>query len=317
MRIRMLGAALTGALMLGATLAGAASAASVPPKSFFIDPVTGEPDVVIVVGATANASDVVSGSLIAAAIGNMATVEETKTVTKSASNTFDYMMDYNYTYDKDNKNIEYYYSTCDVNAARAKWYTDYELYSLQFWETASGDGVKGIDVPDNGYDISVAIAMPKEIRNPNGDVVARELSTLWFSNSPKDWDSNNKIYKVSTTSGGGTSSYELVNTTVAASPTAPIVRTLSAYAGGSYDDGDGAWDFDSYAFFTTKAWVDVSIATPKEYDPDCDYNFGGTGTAMEAHEEIQVILEDIETTPDGLADMRGDRGAASGSIQDS
>ena len=86
MKIKMLGAVLTGALMLGATLAGAASAASVPPKSFFIDPITGEPDAVIVVGATANASDVVSASLIAATIGNMATVEETKTVTKSGSN---------------------------------------------------------------------------------------------------------------------------------------------------------------------------------------------------------------------------------------
>ena len=100
MRIKMLGAALTGALMLGATLAGAAAAASVPPKSFFIDPITGEPDVVIAVGATANASDVVSASLIAAAVGNMATVEETKTVTKSASTTFDYMMEYNYSFDR-------------------------------------------------------------------------------------------------------------------------------------------------------------------------------------------------------------------------
>ena len=107
MKIKMLGAALTGALMLGATLAGAAAAASVPPKSFFIDPVTGEPDVVIVVGATANASDVVSGSLIAAAVGNMATVEETKTVTKSASTTFDLMMDYNYTH---KPNVEEYNS---------------------------------------------------------------------------------------------------------------------------------------------------------------------------------------------------------------
>ena len=100
MKLKMLGAAITGALMLGATLAGAAVAASVPPTSFFIDPVTGEPNVVIAVGATANASDVVSGSLIAAAVGNMATVEETKTVTRTASATFDQMMDYNYAYDK-------------------------------------------------------------------------------------------------------------------------------------------------------------------------------------------------------------------------
>lgn len=311
MRIRMLGAALTGALMLGATLAGAASAATVPPKSFFIDPITGEPDVVIAVGATANASDVVSGSLIAAAVGNMATIEETKTVTRSASTTFDYMMDYNYSFDKSSKNIEYYYATCDLNAARAKWYTDYELFSTQFWETANDTW------PVNGaYDLSVALAMPKEIRNPDGAVVARELNTLWFSNSPKDWDSNNRVYKVSPSAGGGTSSYALINTRVAGSPTDPIVRALPAYAGGSYDNGNGSWDFNyvtgEYAFYTTKAWVDVN--TGNEYDEDCDYLFGGTGTEMEAHEEIQVILADIETTPDGLVDLRGDRGHASGIV---
>ncbi|KYC55222.1 MAG: hypothetical protein APG08_01613 [Candidatus Methanofastidiosum methylothiophilum] len=35
---------------------------------------------------------------------------------------------------------------------------------------------------------------------------------------------------------------------------------------------------------------------------------------MEPHEEIQVILADIETTPDGIVDMRGDRGSASGIV---
>ena len=310
MKIKMLGAALTGALMLGATLAGAASAASVPPKSFFIDPVTGEPDVVIVVGATANASDVVSGSLIAAAVGNMATVEETKTVTKSASTTFDLMMDYNYSY---KTNVEKYVGNegCgpsiiveeeDVEAAMAKWYTDYELFSTQFWETASDAGIK-IE-PVTGYDISVALAMPKELRNPAGDTVARDLTTLWFSNSPKDWDSNNRIYNLKASSGAGEMKYSLVNTQVAGSPTDPIVEKLPAYAGGSYDNGNGSFDFN-YEFYTTKAWVDVA---------DCDYDFGGTGTEMEAHEEIQVILDDTETTPDGLADLKGDKGSVSGIV---
>ena len=41
------------------------------PKTFFINPSTGEPDVIIVVGATANASEVVSASLLAAAIANL------------------------------------------------------------------------------------------------------------------------------------------------------------------------------------------------------------------------------------------------------
>ena len=318
MRIKMLGAALTGALMLGATLAGAASAASVPPKSFFIDPITGEPDVVIAVGATANASDVVSGSLIAAAVGNMATVEETKTVTRSASATFDYMTEYNYTFDRLSKASnglnfeEYNATTCTDNSKlTAKWYTDYELYSSQFWETAYDQ------FPSSVYDISVAIAMPREIRNPAGSVVAKELNTLWSSVSPKDWDSKDRAYYRSLTTDR---KYYLVSTKTANAldPTFPIVKTgglMSSYAGGSYDNGDTTWDFDGYAFFTTKAWVNVAGDTDA-YDAngDCDYLFGGTGTAMEPHEEIQVILADIENTPDGLVDLRGDRGSASGII---
>ncbi len=317
MRIKMLGAALTGALMLGATLAGAATAASVPPKSFFIDPITGEPDVVIAVGATANASDVVSASLIAAAVGNMATVEETKTVTRSASATFDHMMEYNYTFDRlatasNGLNIEIYNPDPKCDYAEAKWYTDYELYSNQFWETAYDN------YPKTTYDISVALAMPREIRRPgDGYVVAKELNTLWFSVSPKDWDSKDRVYKnrVSSVS-GNTVGYELINTEVLGSPTASIVKTLPSYAGGSYDNGDTTWDFDNpgYAFFTTKAWVDINIDSGDSYDADCDYVFGGTGTPMEPHEEIQVILADIENTPDGLVDLRGDRGHTSGII---
>ena len=324
MKIRMLGAALTGALMLGATLAGAAAAASVPPRSFFIDPISGEPNVVIAVGATANASDVVSGSIIAAAVGNMATVEETKTVTRSSSATFDLMMDYNYSYDKHKKIARYNPPCTTLAGAQAKWYTDYELYSTQFWETASGNGVKGTWDSGKGYDLSVAITMPKEIRDPyKNNVVARELNTLWFSNSPKDWDANDKIYKFKLLSStGNTVGYELINTYVASSPTASVVnKLLPAYAGGSYDNGNGSWDFE-YKFFTTKAWVDVSTTNPTVFDKKCDYNFGGTGTAMEAHEEIQVILADIETTPDGIVDMRGDgivdmrgdKGSASGIV---
>jgi hypothetical protein len=271
MRIKMLGAALTGALMLGATLAGAASAASVPPKSFFIDPITGEPDVVIAVGATANASDVVSGSLIAAAVGNMATVEETKTVTKSASNTFDYLIDYNYTFNdrsksNDGLNKESYTGRC--SGYNASWTTDYELYSYQFWETAY-DGF-----PSSTYDLSVALAMPREIRNPNGDIVAKNLDTLWYSVTPKEWDSKDRVYmrSLSQISGGSSRVYYLVNNKTQCSDTdSPTYSTIFhketstelakfpndgfgpalTYAGGSYDNGDTTWDFDTFAFMDT------------------------------------------------------------------
>jgi len=349
MRIKMLGAALTGALMLGATLAGAASAASVPPKSFFIDPITGEPDVVIAVGATANASDVVSASLIAAAVGNMATVEETKTVTKSASTTFDYMMDYNYTFNGRDKgtgapygrNYETYISSNCGSVKPAKWYTDYELFGTQFWETAYNSW------PSTTYEITVALAMPKEIRRPNVPPtkggspvnatakVANGLDTLWFSVSPKDWDSKDSVYNRKLSE---TRRYYLVNNNQsyfdlvpdASSPTRTTASTKQGtaagqamrYAGGSYDNGDTTWDFDIYSFMDTQAWVNVEDPTGvRRYSPsgalptsDCDYIFGGTGTSMEPHEEIQVILADIETTPDGLVDLRGDRAHASGII---
>ena len=81
----------------------------------------------------------------------MATVEETKTVTRSSSATFDLMMDYNYSYDKNNKNkiIVPYKVYCiedPKEVTEAKWYTGYELFSTQFWETASGDGVKSYTI---------------------------------------------------------------------------------------------------------------------------------------------------------------------------
>ncbi|MBU7025709.1 MAG: S-layer protein, partial [Theionarchaea archaeon] len=57
MRLRKIGAVLAGAALLGATLAGAVAAQDVPPEDFFVDPATGEPNVVIVVGSGAAAMD--------------------------------------------------------------------------------------------------------------------------------------------------------------------------------------------------------------------------------------------------------------------
>ncbi|MGD2249245.1 MAG: S-layer protein, partial [Candidatus Methanofastidiosia archaeon] len=68
MKLKKIGAVLAGAALLGATLAGAA-AQDVPPTEFFIDPETGQPNVVIVVGSGAAAMDVVSATMLAAKIG--------------------------------------------------------------------------------------------------------------------------------------------------------------------------------------------------------------------------------------------------------
>jgi len=317
MKLRTIGAVLAGAAMIGATVAGAAAAADVPAKSWWIDPATGQPNVAIVVGAQANASDVVSASLIAAAVGNMATVEETASVPKTASVTFDNMFAYNYSHITQTE--AYNVWTCsDSNFRQATWYTDYELYSYQFWETAYDN------FPSATYDIDVALAMPAEQRNPKGAVVAKGLSTLWFSNTVKEWDSKDRVYSFAYTSSTGSArKYFLVNTytTNPTDPTFPIVKTLPAYAGGSYDDADGSFDFDGYAMFTTKAWVNVEdpTGTAIRYDPknDCDYLFGGTGTAMEAHEEIQVIPSNKYAADPGynnIVDFIGDKGSVSGIV---
>jgi len=288
MKLRTIGAVLAGAAMIGATVAGAAAAADAPAKSWFIDPATGQPNVTVVVGAQANASDVVSASLIAASVGNMATVEETASTTKTASVKWEKVGEYNYT--RSPYNYQYQTLNCGSNRV-ATWYTDWALYSSQYWETAENNW------PNKDYDTYVQLAMPSDVRNPTGSLVAKGLSTLWFSNSAKDWDSKDRVYKFGVlTSSGNTNTYYLVNTQVAGTPTAPIIRVVPAmplYAGGSYDDGDGAWDFNTYGMFTTLAWVDTGVpATGPSFTADCDYNFGGTGTAMEAHEEIQLIVGD-------------------------
>jgi hypothetical protein len=81
MKLRKIGAVLAGATLLGATLAGAVAAQDVPPTDFFIDPETGEPNVVIIVGSGAAAMDVVSATMLAAKIGTMTYTQQTGEVT--------------------------------------------------------------------------------------------------------------------------------------------------------------------------------------------------------------------------------------------
>ncbi|MCC7573045.1 MAG: S-layer protein [Candidatus Methanofastidiosum sp.] len=300
MKLRTIGAVLAGAAMIGATVAGAAAAATVPAKSWWIDPATGAPNVTIAVGAQANASDVVSASLIAAAVGNMATVEETASVPVKASVTWDKVGDYNYTIPKDF--VSYTTNSCD--SRDATWYTDFDLLGWGYWRTQDNELVPG-------YNSYVQIAAPKDLRITQSGTdwtVAKGLSTLWFSNSPKEWDANNRIYKVTTTSGAGSSAYFLENTKYF-DGTAFTNTDIPEFAKGSYDNGNGAFDWN-YGFFSTRAWVNI----PNE---GCDYNFGGTGTEMEAHEEIQLIFTSYDCSAcstNGLPLLRGDEGVESGIV---
>jgi hypothetical protein len=325
MKLRTIGAILTGVAMIGATMASASALATLPGKEFWIDPATGEPNVTIVVGAGANASDVVSASIIAGKIGNMATVQATQTTTKTASATFDKVYPYNY-----GAPIDTEPEAGVIDSPRpAKWYTDYTLFGYQLWDTRDDNklGTLGEASPPNTkgeamYSTDVQIVLPAELKDPNFQkTVARELNSLWYSKSPAEWDSKNKIYKVTAQSGAGSMTYQLINTKANGTPTDGIARTtIPALAGGSYDDGDTSFDFD-YAFMTTKAWVDIGN-TPATYDIEdtCDYAFGGTGTGMEAHEEIQVILSDKTECDgptcagDGIVDLIGDKGHASGIV---
>lgn len=74
MRVKKIGAILAGAVMIGSAVA-AAWDPSVN-KDFFVDPETGEPNAIVVVGANAAASDVTAGAWVAAQIGSMAYYEE-------------------------------------------------------------------------------------------------------------------------------------------------------------------------------------------------------------------------------------------------
>lgn len=77
MRVKKIGAILAGAVMIGSAVAAAWDPSE--NKDFFVDPETGEPNAIVVVGANAAASDVTAGAWVAAQIGSMAYYEETTT----------------------------------------------------------------------------------------------------------------------------------------------------------------------------------------------------------------------------------------------
>ncbi len=76
MEIKKIGAIFAGAIMIGSAVAAAANWDPSEHKDFFINPETGEPNSIIVVGANAAASDVTASGWIAAQIGSMAHYEE-------------------------------------------------------------------------------------------------------------------------------------------------------------------------------------------------------------------------------------------------
>ncbi|MGC1121060.1 MAG: S-layer protein, partial [Candidatus Methanofastidiosia archaeon] len=80
MTLRKIGTLVIGSLLPLAMVASAA-AQEVPPTDFFVDPETGQPNCVIVVGSGAAAMDVVSATMLAAKIGTMTFTETEDEVT--------------------------------------------------------------------------------------------------------------------------------------------------------------------------------------------------------------------------------------------
>ena len=74
MRLKKVGAVLTGCALLGATLVGA-FAQSIPPLDFFVNVKTGAPHILIVVGSKAAASDVEAATALAVKIGTLDVVK--------------------------------------------------------------------------------------------------------------------------------------------------------------------------------------------------------------------------------------------------
>jgi len=72
MKIKKIGAILAGAVMIGSAVAASGAWDPSEHEDFFINPDTGQPNAVIVVGANAAASDVTGAAWIAAEMGNMA-----------------------------------------------------------------------------------------------------------------------------------------------------------------------------------------------------------------------------------------------------
>jgi len=162
MRVKKIGAILAGAVMIGSAVAAAWSPAE--NKDFFVDPETGEPNAIVVVGANAAASDVTAAGWIAAQIGNMAYYEET--TTEKETYTFD-SNDYASPYDDDwgdnpdtgddtgSDNVD---AILIANTTNANW-TQPPYYPLEslWWDDKNEDGI--VDTDESREEVFVDFTM--------------------------------------------------------------------------------------------------------------------------------------------------------------
>ena len=132
-------------------MADAVAAQDIPPESFFIDPATREPNVVIVFGSEAAAMDVVSATMLAAKVGTMTYTKEPGEVT------------FTKTYKAVHENIDPFLMNINVGPRLPST----NVIQVQIW----GLGFPTVDVPD---------ANPCLGREYNNNPINYTLGALWY-----------------------------------------------------------------------------------------------------------------------------------------
>ena len=125
MNRKQVGAAVTGAALLAWSVAGAV-AQEVPPTDFFINPETGTPRVIIVVGSSASDMDVISAAMISAKVFSMSYPVESSEIT------------FTKTYKAIHENVEPFLHNFSIDTA----------LDIELPDQMEGAGFPTVDVPD-------------------------------------------------------------------------------------------------------------------------------------------------------------------------
>lgn len=153
---------LIGVLLTTLSMAGAVKIPEVPPTDFFVNPETGYPNVIIVVGKKAASHDVISAAIIAAKVCSMAYPKEPVEVTFTETNIAVH------------ENVDLFLNTCKVNELLYSTIPDY----------MKDIGCPTVDVPDDS---------PYHTKERNTIPITYTMGGLWYFNDPYNFwtkDSN-------------------------------------------------------------------------------------------------------------------------------
>ncbi|MGD2249248.1 MAG: S-layer protein [Candidatus Methanofastidiosia archaeon] len=150
------GIILMGVLLVTGSMAGVMNIPEVPPKDFFVDPETGYPNVIIVVGEKAANLDVISAAMIAAKVCTISYPSEPVEVT------------FTDTYITVHENVDLLPNTRGLNDL---WYSTLPDYVKDI-------GYPTVDVPDNS---------PYYNKERNTIPISYHLGGLWSFNDPNNF----------------------------------------------------------------------------------------------------------------------------------